>query len=82
MKMVTTRKQESEARKGEERSMISFIRLEQHMTFKLCIWVTLNNKNCYFFILQTVKSKQKKKKRDKIKKQTHKILKSPNVNIL
>lgn len=62
MKMVTTRKQESEARKGEERSMISFIRLEQHLTFKLCIWVTLNNKNCYFFILQTVKSKQKKKK--------------------
>lgn len=61
--MVTTRKQESEARKGEERSMISFIRLEQHLTFKLCIWVTLNNKNCYFFILQTVKSKQKKKAR-------------------
>lgn len=67
MKMVTTRKQESEARKGEERSMISFIRLEQHLTFKLCIWVTLNNKNCYFFILQTVKSKQKKKSETKLR---------------
>lgn len=60
--MVTTRKQESEAGKGEERNMISFISLAQYLTFKLCIWVTLNNKNYYFFILQTAKSKQKKSK--------------------